>query len=244
MIFYALGMTPVVRALSKKIDELELDVKQCWLADDASAIGNILGLKTWWENLLDLGIKHGYSINQSKTWIIVKNEEMLAKAKEIFKNTEVKFTIEGKRHLGACIGSEKFKDSYCEDKVSTWCREIEKLCEIAKIHPQSAYSAYIHSYQHKFTYFFRTIPNFEKYLKPLDDLLTYAFIPTLFGSAINETERQIFALPTRYGGLGIYILAEKAPRDYAASIYVTETLVQEIKSQGHSLSKYIQNGTN
>ena len=140
------------------------------------------------DELLDFGLKHGYFINQSKTWIIVKNNEMLRKAKEIFKDTDVKFTLEGKRHLGACIGSKTFKDSYCEEKVLKWCREMERLYEIAKIHLQAAYSAYIHSYQHKFTYFFRTIPNFENYLKPLDDILTYTFIPTLFGSAINDVE--------------------------------------------------------
>ena len=235
MIFYALGMTPVVRSLSMTIEEQNLKIKQCWLADDATAVGTLAGIRVWYDKLQILGQIHGYSINESKTWIIVKDEQTLLKAKEEFKDTKVKFTMDGKRHLGACIGSAKFKDEYCQEKVANWCQEIEKLCEIAKIHPQAAYAAYIHGYQHKFTYFFRTIAGFEQYLKPLDDLITYAFLPTLFGSAVNDTERQIFALPTRNGGLGIHILAEKAPRDYSASTFITEPLVQEIKSQGYNI---------
>ena len=206
MIFYALGITPIVRGLG------DIDVRQCWLADDATAVGKVQDLREWWDKLVDLGIKHGYFVNESKTWIIVKNEDSMNKVTEIFGDTKIKYTMEGKRHLGACIGSEIFKDSYCKEKVEIWCKEMERLCEIAQTNPQAAYSAYIKSYQHKFTYFFRTIPNFEKYLKPLDDLITYGFLPTLFGSAITPLEREIFALPTRYGGLGVSILADKAPK--------------------------------
>ena len=43
------------------------------------------------------------------------------------------------------------------------------------------------------------------------------------------------ALPTRYGGLGMHILTEKAPRDYSASKLITEPVVQEIKNQGQKI---------
>ena len=43
-------------------------------------------------------------MNGSKTWIIVKNEEALEEAKRVFAGTGVKFTSEGKRHLGASLG--------------------------------------------------------------------------------------------------------------------------------------------
>lgn len=233
MIFYALGMTPIVRSLSSIIDEENLSLQQCWLADDATAVGKLLDIRRWFDELQMLGLAHGYCVNESKTWVIVKDENHLEQVKGVFKDTKVQFTLEGKRHLGACIGSQNFKDSYCKEKVNTWRAEVEKLCEIAKVHPQAAYSAYIHGFQHKYTYFFRTIAGFEAYLKPLDDLITYGFIPTLFGSAINETERQIFSLPTRWGGLGIHILANKAPHDYTASSCITEPLVSEIKQQGN-----------
>ncbi|NRB82027.1 MAG: hypothetical protein HRU38_25815 [Saccharospirillaceae bacterium] len=71
----------------------------------------------------------------------------------------------------------------------------------------------------------------ERYLQPVDDILTYVFIPTLFGSPVNETERRILSLPTKLGGLGIPILRELAPIEYNASKSITKPLVEIIKSQ-------------
>ena len=84
-------------------------VKQCWLADDASAAGTIAYLKQWFDNLCQIGKKYGYHVNSSKTWLIVKNEEAKAYANSVFHN-EIKITSDVHRHLGAVIGSAQFKD--------------------------------------------------------------------------------------------------------------------------------------
>ena len=63
-------------------------------------------------------------MNKSKTSIIVKDEGMLADAQEVFRGTGVNFTVRGKRHLGACIGSKEFKDEYCNGKVHGWCQQF------------------------------------------------------------------------------------------------------------------------
>ena len=245
MIFYSLGLTPVVRALDTLIKKLPDKIQQCWLADDASAVGNVEGLKVWFDKLTDMGEKYGYLVNESKTWIVLKNESLVEKAKEVFKNTRIKFTTVGKRYLGSyisagnieyCQNSEpcQTQDEYCQSKVSDWCEELEKLCYIAKSNPHAAYCAYIHSFQHKYTYFFRTMEGFEKHLEPLDNLITYGFLPTLFGSALTPTERELVALPLRFGGMGITIPSEKAVRDFKSSMFVTSGLVKEIKEQGQN----------
>ena len=234
MLFYALGLTPVVRSLNLQMGHqpVKLKTRQCWLADDACGVGTLDGLKIWFDILTELGKKFGYFVNDSKTWIILKNEDLLEKAKVIFKDTEVKFTTKGKRYLGSFVGTGISQEEYCRDKVKEWCDQLENLCQVAKSNPQVAYCAYTHGFQHKFTYFFRTIEGFERYLQPLDDLLTYGFLPTLFGSALTPVERKLVALPLRNGGLGISLLYEKAARDFKASIFVTSELVEEIKNQG------------
>lgn len=68
-------------------------------------------------------------------------------------------------------------------------------------------------------------------MQPLDDLLTYGFLPMLFGSALTPAERKLVALPLRHGGLGISILAEKAIQDYKASASITSELVEKIIKQ-------------
>ena len=66
--------------------------------------------------LIEEGRKFGYYVNQSKSWIILKNETLKKKADEVFANT-INTTSDGKRHLGAVIGSDDYRKSYCEEKV-------------------------------------------------------------------------------------------------------------------------------
>ena len=133
--------------------------------------GTIQQLKEWWDAVIDLGNKFGYYINQLKSWIIVKNDEDLEKAKATFENDGIIFIKDGKRHLGAAIGSDQFKAYYASKKVDEWCDEIEVLSNFAKSQPQAAYPAFCHGQQHKFSYFMRTIPGMEKILLPLEKKL-------------------------------------------------------------------------
>ena len=85
------------------------EVKQVWLADDATAAGSLANLRTWWGTIIEQGKRTGYHVNQSKSWIIIKHEENLEEAKHLFQGTDIKVTTEGKRHLGATIGSDNFR---------------------------------------------------------------------------------------------------------------------------------------
>ena len=53
--------------------------------------------------------------------------------------SKVKVTSEGKRHLGAAIGSEVFKVSYAKSLVDDWIKQLKLLSIIAESDPQSAY---------------------------------------------------------------------------------------------------------
>ena len=155
------------------------EVKQAWLADDSAGGGNIENLFRWFNTLSEEGKKFGYYVNGSKSWLIVKKKEKLEEAKAIFGST-VNITTEGKRHLGAVIGSPDYKDEYCEGMVAEWEAELENLAEIAKSEPQAAYIALTKAYKSKFTLVMRTIDSFEKYVTPIDTLLSEKFLPALF----------------------------------------------------------------
>ena len=66
---------------------------------------------------------------------------------------------------------------------------------------------------------------------PLDEVLSNRFFPTLIGTPISSELRNIVALPTRLGGLGIPLLAESSAEDHRVSQKATEDLVQFIKCQ-------------
>jgi len=58
-------------------------------------------------------------VNYSKTWLIVK-PEYLDVAHELYKNTSIGITSEGRCHLGASLGSWEFTTDYVNEKVKSW----------------------------------------------------------------------------------------------------------------------------
>ena len=106
-------------------------------------------------------------MNARKSWLILKSEKDLTLAQQIFSDTDLNITTEGKRHLGTALGSDTFKKKYAEGKVQAWVQELTNLCEVAKTKAQAACTAYIHAFQHRFIYFMRTIPISRKYFRKI-----------------------------------------------------------------------------
>ena len=122
--------------LPTKGNDKALSLLQAWFADDSAASGLLSDIKAWWDTLLQEGTNYGYLVNSSKTWLIVKDPAKLALAKEIFKDTGVQITCDGKRHLGAALGSKSFKKEFISKKVREWVNDVELLSNIAESQPQ------------------------------------------------------------------------------------------------------------
>ena len=171
--FYACSTKPMINDLGSINDS-----KQVWFADDATAAGIITDLYGWWMRVSEIGPHYGYYPNASKTYLIVKPEYVNA-AKSQFEGTGVIVTTDGKRHLGAAIGSLEFKEEYVRDLVDKWVGDIESLSDIAKVDPHSAYAAYSFGLRHKWTYSQRTIPDTSSLYEPLETIIATKFIPAL-----------------------------------------------------------------
>ena len=61
MAFYAISTEPLINSLTLE------NVKHVWYADTAVAVGDLLGLRCWWDNLAMKGPKYGYFPNALKT---------------------------------------------------------------------------------------------------------------------------------------------------------------------------------
>ena len=160
---------------------------------------------------------------------------MLSECKNIFESSPINITVEGKRHLGAAIGSQNHKNEYIDNMVKKWKSNIEALSKIANSQPHAAYAAFIHAEQHKYTYFLRTIAGISDNLKPLDESINDIFIPALFGCEISDSERDIISLPIREGGLGIRKVSEMADISYDALRKITHPLTTKIVNQSNTL---------
>ena len=79
----------------------------------------------------------------------------------------------------------------------------------------------------------RTIPNFEDYMEPIEDILNSSLIPTLFGSDTPFLNHftSLFSLPPKEGGLVIPLLKEEAHEQHYGSSTITEAYVKSIIDQ-------------
>ena len=173
----------------------------------------------------------GYYPKPSKSWLVVKPEKE-EEARQIFADTGIQITTEGRKYLGGYVGTRAGAVKYVRELQDEWLEQLAELTKIATSEPQAAYAAFTAGFKHKVTYFIRTIPNLKDLLKPLDDFLDQKFIPALTeGHNLSGEERTLISLPVRLGGLGIPIYAEICQREFENSQKITRTLRQNIVNQ-------------
>ena len=153
----------------------------------------------------------------------------------MFEGTDVAITAEGKRHLGAAIGTHDFIERYVQQKVSVWAHEVDRLSSIAITQPHAAHAAFTHGLSSKWAYLARTIPDCDDLFKPLEDAIRQRLLPSLTGqNAFNDVDRDLMALPARLGGLGIIDPSHQSATQHNASMKITAPLVTLILQQSHS----------
>ena len=94
------------------------------------------------------------------------------------------------------------------------------------------------AYRVKWSYLSRTIPDLGDHFLPLENIIRSEFIPSLIGNpSPNDSDRDIFALPARLGGLGLRNPMRAAQQEFTASMSISEPLVKLITEQ-HSDHSY------
>ena len=223
MVFYAIATLPMIAKC--KVPEL---LGEAWFADDATGAGRLTHLRTWWDRLNAEGPKYGYFPNGAKTWLVVKEKEY-DEAARIFQTTNVQITTEGRRLLGAALGTATFTEDFVGDRVAALEQELDTLAKVAQTQPQAAHSALVHGLASKWLYLARTIPEISEELQPLENSLHQRLIPAITGrDPSSNMERDLLALPARHGGLGIAKPPQAASRQHLASMSLTSNLIQKL----------------
>ena len=224
MAMYAIATVPLIHRLQQQ-------VRQVWFADDATAGGKLLHLHDWWDELVSHGDAYGYSTNASKTWLVVK-PEYLAQAKEIFADSRVQITSEGRRHLGATLGTKYFADAFVSKKVQDLVQEIDTLSSIALSQPHASFAALTHGLISEWNYLQRTMPDIGELFQPLKDAIRLNLLPALTGNdGFTNQERAILELPPCLGGLGVTNATKIASSNHLNSTRLTKPLVKLIQQR-------------
>ena len=83
----------------------------------SNRFGSLTNLKVWWETIIKEGTKLGYLVNETKYWLIFKNEHDLDDARTNVNQSGIQITTSGKCPLGAAIGSDEFRIQYSAEKI-------------------------------------------------------------------------------------------------------------------------------
>ena len=96
---YALGLMPSHTSI---ISNYTGNLIHVAFDDDLTGVGKIHELNEWCKNVLRHGLYLGFYVNESKSWLIIK-EEYIEIANETFRDSNLKITTGGHRHLDAVV---------------------------------------------------------------------------------------------------------------------------------------------
>ena len=227
--FYDVGIKPLADTMR---DER---VAQIWVCDDLSASGSPEELKKWYKKLKEKGDEYGYLPKPGKCHVVSKDPNVPRIFKEEVENGELKIS-EGARYLGAPIGTEDFKKIFLKEKIEAHLKKIQKLTQLAKTSPHSAYFIHQTCTQHELT-FLQRIANLEEFLSEVE-LERKKMVEVLCNKKIIKPRKwNEISLPTRHGGLGINVtsLSEEANAQYSKCEVVSDDLKKKLINQDHTL---------
>ena len=144
----------------------------------------------------------------------------------------------GQRYLGGFLGDSVGHATFVEKKVERWVSDVGCLAEISVTQRQAAFAALTKSLQCEWHYLQCVVPDCDALFVPLHQVLFDNFIPTLFGCDVNQPEWKLFALPVRFGGLGVFSPSLTAEPHYLASRASTEVLVSALQGDSFELATH------
>ena len=113
-------------------------------------------------------------------------------------------------------------------KVSKWIKQLEILTKFACTEPHAAFSGFIHGLRHRYIYFMRSVPGISHLLKPLDDPIDTFTKVLLQGYTFNSTERVLFSLLAKYGGMALIIPSKICQEEYENSRAITRETTNKV----------------
>ena len=120
--------------------------------------------------------------NATKTCILAKAQH-INKAREMFKDTAMTISEEGKQYLGGAMGTAVFVEQFVQRKVEGWAKEVERLSTFAVTQPHVAYAAFTHGLVSRWNYLLRVIDweilSSTDLLQPLESAIVNQFIPAI-----------------------------------------------------------------
>ena len=125
-------------------------------------------------------------------------EGFASRVKEVFANTAINITSEGRTYLGAPIGTSAYCEAFILAKVASWSSELQQLMQITQSDPHAAYAAFTHGLSSHWLYTSKTTPSISYLLQPLEDINANQLLLALTSNApFDDYTRALLALPPK-----------------------------------------------
>ena len=117
-------------------------------------------------------------------------------AHQLFSDTSVNITTDGRPYLGATVGCQAYVADYISSKVSSWSDQLEILASFAV---SCLFSFFIS----KWLFVTRKVPNIIHLFHPLETCVCNHFIPSVTGrSPPSDLERKPVCFSCKIGWIG------------------------------------------
>ena len=196
MLMYAICIYPLISRLKDPGSH-----KQNLYAGNSARGSTLLRIREWFLRLLELGPAFRYFAEPVKSVLGVK-EEHLEHAEILFADLKVKVVL-ASRFLGGCVSTDDGIHRFVNSKVDTWVHCVERLAEVTKAYPQSAYSAFTRSFSSALSHLQRVVDGCDAEYGRLRDAIRLLFAPAVFGSEVRQAKHDLLELPVRLGGLAL-----------------------------------------
>ena len=173
------------------------------------------------------GPQFGYFPEPKKSFLVV-HDTFINRAEQVFIDCGIQ-VVSSRRFLGGIIGDSDDEMRYIDGKVDEWINELKVLAMIGEKQPQVAYSALVKSLQSKWNFVQRVIQGGQMSYHRLEKFLADVLLPAFFGTEVTNEERDLFSLPSRLGGLGVFNPEKKSGQSYVYSRRSCQSIIGAIK---------------
>ena len=181
-------------------------------------------------SLTEKGPKYGYYPEPSKIYLVV-HPNFVEKAHQLFDRFGIRI-VEGSRYMGGFIGSDEGKIRFTLKKVQEWLDCLGELSKVAEKEPQAALVGLTRSLQCEWNFVQRVVKDTSQLFAPLEKMLKENFLPSLLEtSSVTYSDRVLYSLPVKRGGLGVRNPIESAELAFSTSREATDCLVSSILLQ-------------
>ena len=100
--------------------------------------------------------------------------------------------VTSRQYLGGFTGPHEEQLDFVKTSVVKWISTLDSLIAVAKDQPELVYTAVTRSFQNKWLYLQRVIPDCSSCLDDLEQKVATELLPTLFGCEVSPEERIMF----------------------------------------------------